>query len=227
MRSPPIHHHRRGKMLVLTVPRISVWFRSPQVSLGHCDVLLSGLLLDEHPSLFFRPPSRPTSTVTFFGEHFLTQVAKGVTFPPELYGHLSPWVDLIVSMATSHCRPWAPWGQGPYLTPLWILRVTARYRAGSTKHLLISSFSISYNLKYNFNDTNFLKHDSILIKQRGLYSPLNPEMLPKGNRKTGSSSELQLLQEWTIFGSQLISQCWKLMHLRFSHLHPLFPIKTF
>lgn len=76
MCSHPIHHHRRGKMLVLTVPRMSVWFRSPQVSLGHCDVLTEGALLDGHPPLFFRPPSRPTSTVTFSGECFLTQVAK-------------------------------------------------------------------------------------------------------------------------------------------------------
>lgn len=52
-------------------------------------------------------------------------------------------------------------------------------------------------------------------------------MLAKGNKKTGSSWELQLLQERAVFGSQLISQCWKLMHLRLCHSHPLFPTKTF
>lgn len=53
-----------------------------------------------------------------------------------------------------------------------------------------------------------------------------PEMLAKGNRKAGSSQEL-LQQEQAIFGSQLISQCWKLMHLRFWRSHSLLPIKTF
>lgn len=65
--------------------------------------------------------------------------------------------------------------------------------------------------------TNFLKHDS----------PSNPEMLAKGNRKAGSSPEAQLWQEQAIFGSQLISQCWKLMHFRFWHSHSFFCIKTF
>lgn len=52
-------------------------------------------------------------------------------------------------------------------------------------------------------------------------------MLAKGNRKAGSSPEPQLQQEQAIFGSQLISQCWKLMHLRFWRSHSLLPIKTF
>ena len=92
----------------------------------------------------------------------------------------------------------------------------------------VTFFKFCINCKYNFNwITNLFKHYSTLIKQRGLYSPWNPELLATGSEETGGSAEPHLLQERPVFGSQLISQCRKLMHLRCCCSHPFFSIKTF
>lgn len=135
----------------------------PQGSVPGSDLLSAPWTTATLPNwsrLDWHPP--PFSLVSFQASlkcHLLRgclQAHLAVTFPlwaltAAYHHHLSRWVDFSFQAASSG-KPWAAWGPGPGLTPLWIPCVTTRCGAPASKNICWSLLLLFHiNRKYNFN----------------------------------------------------------------------------
>lgn len=144
----PISHDRRGKCFLQTVPRVSAWFRSPWLSLDHCDTLLTGLCLDWHPPLFSLTSFKAPVKCQLPWRCFPTPLAQGDTFPSELWQQLG--LSSLITLSWFHCFQATSTQAAWDLTPLWIPFVSPRGMKQAPikyQYLMIPSSSISYKLE--------------------------------------------------------------------------------